>query len=355
MAAFGSNQQPIQPKGRNWKLIKMGAVSAAALLGVTYWWLASGDGQQQHSKVAAASALSKTETVTPYVAPPVVKAEEKKAEPKALERPQQPPQPPAEHRPAPKKERGPALGLIGGGGGSERSPDHRVAEQGAERQGYALNKQEQWLASAGERAGRGALPPLSAAPAVPFIRSTTIIAATTTHEVNSDLPGHVTALIDKDVLDSTGNCVIWPYGTLLDGAYNNQLRDFQTRNQIVWNRALLPSGAEQFLGGMVGTDASGASGVEAEVDRHEWGMAGAVALSPVFSFVENADKFFQNDDSNVNVAQIGVGAAGDASGSIVNKIISRQLSRPNTLVIPQGYPVAVRLSQNVLAEEGQCE
>ncbi|MBK8176997.1 MAG: hypothetical protein IPK66_17585 [Rhodospirillales bacterium] len=70
--------------------------------------------------------------------------------------------------------------------------------------------------------------------------------------------------------------------TRLYGRYADQLAFAQSRAQVAWIRILFPDGSSQNIGAMPGTDASGASGIEGEVDTHPWGWPGRSAGPPCF-------------------------------------------------------------------------
>ena len=166
--------------------------------------------------------------------------------------------------------------------------------------------------------------------------------------MNTDLPGDVVALITHDVFDTaTGQYLLIPSGSKLYGRYDNQLSYGQTRAAIAWNRILFRNGTSQNIGAMVGTDASGSSGVEADVDRHSGAMAAAIAGSAAFTVLGQLGALLGNGDTNTNIGVAGADAAGAETANIGRQIVTKELARPNTLTIPQGYQVAVMVSRDM--------
>ncbi|MFO1155195.1 MAG: TrbI/VirB10 family protein [Rhodospirillales bacterium] len=216
-----------------------------------------------------------------------------------------------------------------------------------QRQGLSAQK-NRWLATAGtggdDVVTQPFLPPVSKY----MLQAATIIRATTLNEVNSDLPGDVAAIVTEDVRDTpTGRHVLIPAASKLYGRYNDQLSYGQRRAQIGWTRILFPDGSSQNIGSMAGTDAAGAAGIEGEVDRHVGSMAGAIAGTAFFTLLSQAGTLVQGDGGTTNIGVVGAGAAGNAAAQVGSQFISRELNRPNTLVIPQGSTVAVMLSKDL--------
>ncbi len=216
-----------------------------------------------------------------------------------------------------------------------------------QRQGLSAQK-NRWLATAGtggeDHVTQPFMPPVSKY----MLQAATIIRAVTLNEVNSDLPGDVAAIITEDVRDTpTGRHVLIPAASKLYGRYNDQLSYGQRRAQVSWTRILFPDGSSQNIGSMAGTDAAGAAGIEGEVDRHVGSMAGAIAGTAFFTLLSQAGTLVHGDGGNTNIGVVGAGAAGNAAAQVGSQFISRELNRPNTLIIPQGSTVAVMLSKDL--------
>ncbi|MFO1154801.1 MAG: TrbI/VirB10 family protein [Rhodospirillales bacterium] len=216
-----------------------------------------------------------------------------------------------------------------------------------QRQGQSAQK-NRWLANAGTGGDDTVTQPFAPPISRYMLQASTIIRAVTLNEVNSDLPGDVAAIISEDVRDTpTGDHVLIPAAAKLYGRYNDQLSYGQRRAQISWTRILFPDGSSQNIGSMAGTDGSGAAGIEGEVDRHWGAMAGAIGGTALFTVLGQAGALLRGDGGNTNIGVVGAGAAGDAASQVGSQLITRELNRPNTLIIPQGSPVAVMLSKDL--------
>jgi type IV secretion system protein VirB10 len=228
--------------------------------------------------------------------------------------------------------------------GASDGIDRLEADQ---RQGLSAQK-NRWLASAGTNGDDFVTQPYQPPISRYMLQASTIIRAVTLNEVNSDLPGDVAAIITEDVRDTpTGDHVLIPAAAKLYGRYNDQLSYGQRRAQISWTRILFPDGSSQNIGSMAGADGSGAAGIEGEVDRHWGAKAGTIGGTALFTVLGQAGAILRGDGGNTNIGVVGAGAAGDAASQVGSQLITRELNRPNTLIIPQGSSVAVMLSKDL--------
>jgi type IV secretion system protein VirB10 len=378
MTSFGDAARPPQPIGRNWRSIGLAAGAASAATAAFVVFSISGTSERPaeppvragHTHTQAELPARSFETgyrqpppppVTPAPLPPAMPAA---SQPRPLT-PAVTPAKTAAPPPPPK----PMLSMFattadgtafapepaaparaGAGAAGEYRPgvsdgiDRLDFDQ---RQGLSAQK-NRWLATAGsggdDTVTQPFMPPVSRF----MLQASTIIPATTLNEVNSDLPGDVAAIITEDVRDTpSGEHVLIPAAAKLYGRYNDQLSYGQRRAQISWSRILFPDGSSQNIGSMAGTDASGAAGIEGEVDRHLGAMAGAIAGTALFTVLGQAGAILRGDGGTTNIGVVGAGAAGDAAAQVGSQLIGRELNRPNTLIIPQGSAVAVMLSKDL--------
>lgn len=113
--------------------------------------------------------------------------------------------------------------------------------------------------------------------------------------VDSDLPGMVRAVINKDIYSDTGDVVLLPKGTRLIGQYSSSIAIGQTRVIIAWTRAITPQYVDIALGSP-GTDQLGQAGMTGEVDTHFWKVFGTSALLSVLGVAASS----VNTGSNPN-------------------------------------------------------
>lgn len=95
-----------------------------------------------------------------------------------------------------------------------------------------------------------------------------LIPATMNVAMNSELPGMISAVTERNVYSLTGSNVLIPRGSKLMGQYNSGIVQGQNRFLVVWNRVQLANGVIVTLNSS-GTDSLGRAGINADsVDRH---------------------------------------------------------------------------------------
>ena len=219
-------------------------------------------------------------------------------------------------------------------------------------QGLSASK-NRWLVGAGTQGQDFVTTPFSPPISSNMIQAGTIIPAVTQTAINSDLPGDVVAMIQGPVCNTpTGEHMLIPPSTKLYGRYADQLAFAQSRAQVAWVRILFPDGSSQNIGSMPGTDASGASGIEADVDTHPWGMAGAIAGAGLFSIVGQTGQILSATEggggtTNVGILGAGAAGAGETTKSIGSQMIRKQLNRPRTLTIDPGSTINLMLNKDL--------
>src|SRR5690606_37819353 len=114
-----------------------------------------------------------------------------------------------------------------------------------------------WLREVGAAPGARTTPPLK-----PYqvehrytLSQGKVIPAVLTRELNSDLPGLVTACTTMPVYDSlTGDHMLIPRGSCLIGQYSSAIATGQERILFAFTRLMLPDGTSVDLPGAPGAD-----------------------------------------------------------------------------------------------------
>lgn len=198
-------------------------------------------------------------------------------------------------------------------------------------------------------AGTETQAPILRDPAVtfPIVLQGAAIPAAIITEINSDLPGQITAQVTMDIYDSHGRYLLIPKGSRLVGSYNNDVRPGQERVMAAFQRLIRPDGVSIDLGGMPTADALGRSGVRDEVDNHFWKMFGSSFLIAGIAWLTERDQ-----PQTVTVQS---GATGEdpltASGRILEDLTELILERnrriPPTLRIRYGHKINVMVTRDL--------
>lgn len=164
-----------------------------------------------------------------------------------------------------------------------------------------------------------------------------IIPAVLGRELNSDLPGRITAYVSTDVFESEGRLVI-PKGSALVGRYDSGVKVGQNRLMFAFERLILPNGFSFDLPAAGGADLAGAAGMAGKVNNHFLRMFGSSLL---IAFL--ADRTKQPS----NVTQVGSTGPATAAGQVLTdvskSILERNRTIQPTITIEQGTRINVEV------------
>jgi type IV secretory pathway VirB10-like protein len=163
--------------------------------------------------------------------------------------------------------------------------------------------------------------------------------------IRSDLPGQITAQVTENVYDSpTGRFLLIPQGAKLIGVYDSQIAFGQSRVLLVWSRLILPDGRSIVLERQPGADAAGFSGLEDEVDHHWVRLAGAAALSTILGV---GTQLGTTGEESALIQALRRGGA-QSLNQTGQQIVGRNLNIQPTLTIRPGFPVRVILTRDLV-------
>lgn len=180
------------------------------------------------------------------------------------------------------------------------------------------------------------------------IKAGTIIPLILETEINSDLPGYITALVKRDVYDSaTGNVLLIPAGSKVIGEYNNEVSFGQQRVQMVFNRITFPNMKSISLQKMIGVDKLGASGVKDKVDTKAVKFSQSILFSVLIGWAGGALK------SNTNESWLneGINEGGTNAINIANKYAEKLLDVQPSLQIRSGTTLGIFVDKDIVLEE----
>lgn len=188
-------------------------------------------------------------------------------------------------------------------------------------------------------------------PASPFeVMQGSVIDATLTTGIESDLPGQITAVVSRNVFDTaSGANLLVPAGAQLIGTYASKVLPGQSSVAVAWSRIVFPNGAYINLGTMPGTDPNGMSGISGAVDNHTWLMfKNALLLSLVGTGIQAATPQTTSVNGSMNTAQIFQTQLANTFGQAVSQILQRYMSVAPTIHVQPGAQVAVVVSKDLV-------
>ncbi|MGL5836879.1 MAG: TrbI/VirB10 family protein [Sphingorhabdus sp.] len=166
----------------------------------------------------------------------------------------------------------------------------------------------------------------------------TVLAGTLETAINSDLPGHVRAVISRNVTSFDGSRILIPKGSRLVGQYQSNLAVGQKRTFVIWERLMRPDGVTIALASP-GTDSLGRAGVTGKVDSHFLRRFGAALL---LSVIDAGGRAITAGSGNVVIAGAGGGAASAAGAGLQNDV-----NIPPTIKVAQGTAIRIFLNRDL--------
>lgn len=180
------------------------------------------------------------------------------------------------------------------------------------------------------------------------VKAGTIVPLTLETQINSDLPGDITAIVQMDIYDSkTGRILLIPSGSRVIGKYNSNVSFGQERVQVVFNRITLPNQKSINIGAMIGVDQMGQTGVKDKVDTKLGKVFSSVVMSAILGAgtavvtEENTDKNWQNEAGR---------GAGEQILNVGTTYTNKLLNVQPTLEIRAGYTIGLFVSKDLLLE-----
>lgn len=177
------------------------------------------------------------------------------------------------------------------------------------------------------------------------LRQGKIIPAILGRQINSDLPGRITAHVASDVFDRDGQLLI-PKGATLVGQYDSEVKVGQSRVMFAFERLILPNGYSFDLPAANGTDLAGAAGVTGDVNNHFFKMFGTSLLIALLG---------ERLETPSNVTQIGASGPTTAAGQVLSDVSKTILERnrliPPTITVDQGTRINVEVVADMVFPE----
>jgi type IV secretion system protein VirB10 len=166
----------------------------------------------------------------------------------------------------------------------------------------------------------------------------TVLAGTLETAINSDLPGHVRAVVSRNVTGFDGSQILIPKGSRLVGQYQSNLTVGQKRTFIIWERLIRPDGVTIALASP-GTDTLGRAGVTGKVDGHFLRRFGAALL---LSVIDAGSRAISAGSGNVVIAGGAGGVASAAGAGLQNDV-----NIPPTIKVAQGTAIRIFLNRDL--------
>lgn len=200
----------------------------------------------------------------------------------------------------------------------------------------------------GDHSAEKPLPLDEIKPLTPYtVIAGTILPATLVTGMNSDLPGNIQARISQNVYDTkTGNYLLIPQGSVLNGTYDSNVSYGQERVMMVWQSITFPNGNTVNLDGMPGADLQGYAGIKDQVDNHYGKVFGSAVLFSLFGVASQMTQPDNNDEGTSN-QQIVYASVGTTLTQTAQAYLQKNLNIQPTLKIRPGANFQVYVTRNL--------
>jgi len=149
----------------------------------------------------------------------------------------------------------------------------------------------------------------------------TVIEATLTTGINSELSGTITSTVSHDIWSFDMRQILIPRGSQMFGRYSNGVALGQRRVLVAWDRLVTPDGQVVDLDAY-GSDRLGRSGLTGRVDSRFAQRFGSAALISVFGALPSiASAGSDNEETEVVIGEVTKGA-GDNASAMVEEYLS---------------------------------
>jgi type IV secretory pathway VirB10-like protein len=202
-----------------------------------------------------------------------------------------------------------------------------MAKAGAQGLGQSISGDERKVARAG-RLGNMAY----------TVAEGTVVTGTLETAIDSDLPGHVRAVVSRNISSFDGSRILIPKSSRLVGQYQSNLAIGQKRTFIIWERLIRPDGVSISLEAP-GTDSLGRAGVTGKVDSHFMRRFGSALL---LSVIDAGGRALSSGSNSVIIAGSASSTANTAASTLQNDI-----NIPPTIKVGQGTAIRILLNRDL--------
>lgn len=170
-----------------------------------------------------------------------------------------------------------------------------------------------------------------------ILTADTRISAVLEDSVNSQLPGRVMAVIDRDVLSPNRKYVLLPAYTKLICRYESLEKVGHSRLNVTCDRALRPDGVSITLTQANAADQMGRSGLIGDVDNRVWQRYGAAFIMASLSALSQAG----SNASSSFILGNSANALSQNLGQVTAKVLDQYLDLAPVIAIAAGSRIQI--------------
>lgn len=174
----------------------------------------------------------------------------------------------------------------------------------------------------------------------------TLIEATLTNAISSEIEGNVSATVSFDVWSMDMSNVVIPRGSKIFGRYSSSVDRGQRRILVTWDRLVTADGQSVVLAAY-GTDRIGRSGVTGHVNNHTLGRFAAAAAISLISAAPSLLAAAVESEDDGDISSETAESLGQNMSDSVAEMMQDYMDIPTTISIDQGAVIMVMVNADL--------
>ena len=177
--------------------------------------------------------------------------------------------------------------------------------------------------------------------------------------INTEVPGNIRGIVNRDVYAEAGNNILIPKGTRLFGSYSSNIIRGQARVEINWSRIIRPDGLDVSIS-LSASDQYGRSGISGEVDNQYTSTIANALLTSVLAVGGalsadalnggNASTTTGSDGSVISTNTASAQVVTQVTGAIIDTVtemITDSINIQPVIRIPHGTKMTVIVNSDI--------
>tara|TARA_Y100000389_G_scaffold202536_1_gene248100 strand:+ start:8880 stop:10175 length:1296 start_codon:yes stop_codon:yes gene_type:complete len=177
--------------------------------------------------------------------------------------------------------------------------------------------------------------------------------------INTEVPGDIRGIVNRDVYAESGNNILIPKGTRLFGSYSSNIARGQGRVEITWNRIIRPDGLDVSIS-LSASDQYGRSGISGEVDNQYSSTIANALLTSVLAVGgalaadalsgDNSSTTTGSDGSVISTDTASAQVITQVTGAVIDtvtKMIEDSINIQPVIRIPHGTKMTVIVNSDI--------
>ena len=175
----------------------------------------------------------------------------------------------------------------------------------------------------------------------------TLIPATLTTAISSDIEGIVTAQVEQDIYARMGRGVLIPRGSQVIGFYQNDNKIGQDRLNIIWREIITPQGVDILLTNAIASDTLGMNGAKGELNNKYMQRYGIPFTISTLSNMLLLTLSTRNGNGGNSYSNQIYDQSNQDLTTIVKDILEQQAQIKPTIEIRQGSRIFIRPTAHI--------